>query len=317
VFRRQLSRCPIDGFELTYAPSDPLVGTEIAARYLLEGVVGDTSSNRIYRALDRETGAPVALRLLFGEYAMASRRCLAFVREAHIARRFAHANVLGVLDAGYLAAGVPFLVTEPVEARTLEGLIHAEAPFAIERVIRLTRELCAGLGHVHDAGVVHRNLSGNNVLIDDQGSREVVRITGFGHALGPPEALEEEGLGGSRAGAPAAAGGKAPAASPAKGSPAIGIGQPLEPPRGSQARPPYISPEQALGLPLDHRSDLFSLGVLIHRMVCGAFPFGRPTHGVPRGRERALENIALILLSQEPSERFQSAAEVQRALAGL
>jgi serine/threonine-protein kinase len=309
VFRRQLSRCPIDGYELTYAPSDPLVGTEIAGRYLLEGVVGDTSSNRIYRALDRETGAPVALRLLFGEYATAPRRCLAFVREAHIARRFDHANVLGVLDAGTLAAGVPFLVTEPVEARTLEGLIHVEAPFAIERVIRLTGELCAGLGHVHDAGVVHRNLSGNNVLIDDQGSREVVRITGFGYALGPPEAPEGEGFGRPWAG-------MAPPTSQAAGGTATGIDQ-LEPPRGSLARPPYISPEQALGLPLDHRSDLFSLGVLIHRMVCGAFPFGRPTHGVPRGRERALENIALILLSQEPSERFQSAAEVQRALAGL
>lgn len=277
-----MARCPIDGVELLAAPIDSFVGTVLAGRYRIESVMGDSSSSRIYRAHDLESGAAVALRMLFGEYASVRRRSLSFAREARIGRRFHDPNVLGVLDAGYTESGVPFLVTELIEARTLEGVIHSEAPFLPERVIHLALALCSGLSHIHAAGVVHRNLNGSNVLLDVRGPAEVVRITGFHLAIGPPP------------------------------------DDPVEAPDGVIGRPPYISPEQAMRLPVDHRTDLFSLGVLIYRMMCGAFPFEVPAKPSRRAEpRRGLEAVALILLSQWPEERFQSAAEVTRALEGL
>lgn len=301
VFRRQLARCPIDGAPLHPIPTDPLLGSVLAGRYRIDSVAGDTSSSRIYSAIDRRGERRVAVRMLFGEYASVPRRCLSFAREVRIAGLFDHPNVLSVLDSGYTDTGLPFLVTEVIEARTLEAVIREEAPFGSRRVTSIADQLCAALEHIHQAGVIHRNLTAASVLLEGRPAGEAVRVTDFRHALRPEWAEDT---------------------------------QFLEPLGRIVGRAPYAAPEQALRRGLDHRADLFSLGVLIYRMACGALPFdGEPVvvaiqtgfDAPPAMRERvpgfvgdaALEALAMRLMAKRPEDRFSSAAAVKEALSEL
>lgn len=301
LFRRQLARCPIDGARLEPIPGDPLVGSVLGGRYLLEGVAGDTASSRIYLAVDRDTEAQVSVRMLFGEYASVPRHRAGFAREVRIARLFEHPNVLGVIDAGESEGGLPFLVTERVDGRSLAALVREEGPFTPSRVVRVARKVCAALVHIHGAGVIHRNLSGASVLLETHPGGEVVRVTSFHHAVRLGDPADDALL-----------------ASEAK---IVG-------------RPPYLAPEQVLRRPIDQRVDLFSLGVLIYHMACGALPFdGAPLElAIQTGFEApppmarrvpeftgdaAVEALAMRLMSKDPEDRHPDAAALWAALADL
>jgi serine/threonine-protein kinase len=283
-----------------------MLGSVIGNQYYVEGVAGDTRSTRVYRAREIDTERTVALRMLLGEYASVPKWCLRFAREARLGALFQHPNVLAVLNAGYTTTGLPYIVTDFIDARTLEAMIRFEAPFSAERAYQLIVAICAGLEHIHERGVIHRNLTAGNVLIASNGAgsgassneREIPRITGF----------------------------------------RLAVRAQTDPPGDSTDRPdkllgaaPYMAPELVAQQPADQRTDLFSLGVVLYRMLSGVYPFeGSPlavainnrwdrppmiSERVPGLRANPmLESVALQLMAKDPADRYGRAEE---ALASL
>jgi serine/threonine-protein kinase len=291
VFRRQLNCCPLDGAPVVPLPGDPLVGTILIDRFRIDQVDGDTRTRRIYRATDLTAGRRVSVQVLYGELASARDRRRRFAREAEIGSLFEHPNVLEIVEHGISDDGLPFLVTAAVEARSLEALLREQAPLSPDRAARLGASIAAALEHIHGRKVMHLGLKPTVIALEVEPER--LMVAGFQRALRCGERFD------------------------------------CAPPR-SLGTAPYVAPEQVRGAP-DKRSDLFSLGVILYRMLCGELPFaGTPvqiavandTIPVPRIFDRVpgfdvdpeLEAIALRLTARDPGDRFADAAAAHLAL---
>jgi hypothetical protein len=297
VFRHDFGRCPLDHTVLAVLERDFLVDTTVADRYVIERLVGEGGMGRVYRARHRNLDRLFAVKVLYGDLAADAKMRLRFEREARAASRVDHPHLVSVLDFGITDSGLLYLVMSYVEGRELGEIIEDEAPLSPERVQHLVRQLCQGLAHAHDLGLVHRDFKGQNVLVSGKGADEHARILDFGLAFMREEPdssrLTTEGV--------------------VMGTPA------------------YMSPEQATGQALDHRTDLFSLGVLIYEMLAGKLPFdGTPVELARQNLaadppaiaarvpglvvDRGLERIAHRLMQKLPADRLQSAHEVIAAL---
>jgi eukaryotic-like serine/threonine-protein kinase len=299
VFRTAFARCPLDGAALESGNEDPLVGMTFAERYVIEACAGEGAMGRVYRARHHRVSRQFAVKVLFGEHAADAKMRARFAREAEAASRLSHPNVVPVLDFGETPAGVLYLVMDFVQGPALSEVIDREGGLAAARVRSLLVKLCLGLAHAHDRGVVHRDFKTDNVLLA-AGDEEIPRIADFGIAV-----LLESGGASSRL-----------------TTDGVAIGTPA-----------YMAPEQSTLEPIDHRADLFGLGVCVYEMLAGVLPFeGSPIeiarHNLsdepPPISERSpavpgdgeLEAIARKLMAKDPADRFQSAREVLAALEG-
>ena len=268
-----------------------------ADRYVIEECIGEGGMGRVYRARHQKLSRRFAVKVLFGDHATDPTMRERFAREAEAASRLDHPNVVSVLDHGETDEGLLYLVMDFVEGRELAHAIAAEGPFSPERASEVLLQLCHGLGHAHEQDLVHRDFKSENVILAEKGGKQIARIVDFGIAVimesANAERLTTDGL-------------------------VIGT-------------PSYMSPEQATGLELDHRTDLFSLGVILYEMLAGVLPFeGRPlviarqnlAAEPPPICERvpglfvdpALESIALKLMEKRREDRFQTAGEVIAAV---
>jgi eukaryotic-like serine/threonine-protein kinase len=308
VFRTGFDCCPGDGTALVPSPpgTDPLIGSELAGRYVIEGLVGEGSMGIIYRARHVRLPRHFAVKVLFGDLVADQRMRIRFAQEASLASRLSHPNVVSVVDFGRSDAGLLYLVMNLIEGETLSELIAREAPLDTAHAIRLTRQLAQGLGHAHENGLVHRDFKPGNVVLERQdGGPAVPRILDFGLAISTREREEAHG-GDELAGRLTECG--------------LIVGTPI-----------YIAPEQALDHAVDHRADLFALGVVLYEMLAGKPPFdGSPveiahknvTEPVPPIARRSpglavpaeLEQVARRLLAKSPNDRYGSAAELCAAL---
>jgi serine/threonine-protein kinase len=148
--------------------------TLAAGRYSIERELGRGGMANVYLARDRELDRPVALKMLAAHLGGDEEFRSRFLREARLAGRLSHPNVVGVYDAGE-SDGRPFIVMEYVAGRTLADCGRLSA----ERVVELALQACAGLQHAHDAGLVHRDVKPGNLLLRDDG---VLKIADFGIA---------------------------------------------------------------------------------------------------------------------------------------
>lgn len=294
VFRRQLVCCPLDGARVVPLPGDPLVGTTVGGRYEITQVDGDTRTRRIYRAVDTIQSERVTVQVLYGELASTVQARARFAREARVGALLSHPYVLQILDYGRTAGGLPYMVTPYVETRSLEALLRESAPFPQQRARRIARRLAAALVHTHGRGVLHLNLKPTTILVRGDRADDHVLVTGFQRARRTGETSDS-------------------AAHPSLGT------------------APYVAPEVLDGSPTT-RSDLFSLGVILYRMLCGELPFsGTPLQvavandalPIPPILERVpgltidpgLEVVARKLAERDPDDRFQDAEAVVQALA--
>ncbi|HYU17001.1 MAG TPA: serine/threonine-protein kinase [Candidatus Acidoferrum sp.] len=185
-------RCPLDGARLHRAAGDPLLGTWFAERYLVDELVGDGPLGRVYRVRDMpERRRPVALRVLAGERAADPGARARFRRQAELARRLDHPNVVPVAGVGTSREGLPFLVTDYVAGPPLSRIVASEGPLARNRVVSILRQVASGLVHAHERGVLHRDLRPANVLVDRERGRERARIVDF--AIGAPDGAADAG----------------------------------------------------------------------------------------------------------------------------
>lgn len=224
-------------------PSDRLIGQTLASRYRIEERLGEGAMGTVYRAKHVKVGRPFAVKVLHKHLLVDSKVTQRFEREAELAGRLRHPNVVGVVDVGETPDGFRYMVMDFAQGSDLATLL-AEAPFPPARIIHLVRLMLEGLFHAHEAGLIHRDFKPENVIIerDDHGV-EVPRIVDFGIAI-----LRE--------------GGDSTSATGRLTTNGLVLGTPH-----------YMAPEQAVADPIDHRIDLFAMGIVVYEMLAGKLPF--------------------------------------------
>jgi serine/threonine-protein kinase len=240
----------------------------------------------VYKAYQATLNRHVAIKILPPQLSFDEQFVERFQREARAAAGLRHPNIVVIHDVGH-SDGVYYIVMEFLEGRTLKQVIEQEGPLPPERATRIVREVSAALDYAHNRGFVHRDVKPANIFVGDDGH---VTLTDFGIAKAASEtqALTRTGM-------------------------LVGT-------------PEYMSPEQAEGTGVDHRTDLYALGIVLYQMLVGRVPFRGTTphatlHAViyeapPPPRQLnpnvapALEAVVLKAVSKQPERRFQSGAEL-------
>ena len=166
-------------------PQDPRVGEILADRYRLTGKIGRGGMGAIYEAVHLVTGKHFAVKTLLPGLGRVGEIARRFEREAHAGGRLAHPNIVSVVDFGALPDDSLFLAMELVGGRPLSDVID-EGPLAPGRALAIVRQVLEALGHAHAAGVVHRDLKPDNIMLVDAGDsaeeRDLVKLLDFGIA---------------------------------------------------------------------------------------------------------------------------------------
>ncbi|WP_421118062.1 Stk1 family PASTA domain-containing Ser/Thr kinase [Aquihabitans daechungensis] len=204
-------------------------------RYELHRRVGRGGMAEVYLARDRLLDRLVAIKILFPEFATDPSFVARFRREAQAAANLNHPNIVGVYDWGK-ERGTYYIVMEYVDGQTVSEILRNEGPIEPKRAAGIAADVAAALGFAHRKGVVHRDVKPGNVLITKAGE---VKVADFGIARAMTASSEEN----------------------------------LTQTGSVMGTATYFSPEQAQGKPVDARSDLYSLGVVLYEMACGKPPF--------------------------------------------
>ena len=295
--KRRVARTKLGVMDAKQVGQD-LIGKVVMDRYLVEAELGAGAMGTVYCGHHVKLRRNVAIKVLHEDHVHDRTMLARFRREAEAAARLRHPNVSGVLDVGETPDGHQLMVMDLVEGKSLYDLM--DAWLGRDRIINFVRQILAGLDHAHAAGLVHRDLKPDNVIVElDPHGQEVPRIVDFGIAA----LKSDEAATGSRLTETGTL-----------------LGTPL-----------YMAPEQARGDPVDHRADLFALGVMLFEMLAGTTPFegsalevvianmnedlpaiaARAPHA---GADPILELFMRRLAARDPAHRFASA---QDALAML
>ncbi len=273
-------------------------GERVDARYELRRELGRGGICTVYEALHAYTGRRVAVKLLNPEYAGNPDARTRLLREARALGALRHPNVIDILDAG-LSGDRPYVVTELLEGRTLEGLLAARQRLPVADAVAVVSQVLDGLSAAHAVGVVHRDVKPSNVLlVRGPTGDDLVRLLDFGIARVPPE--------------PGAA--KLTAVETVLGT------------------PEYMAPEQLLGRgDIDARADVYAAGVTLYECLAGTVPrvgtfqevlvslATAPTPPSVRSvRPEVPAALAAVIdrcLARDPTARYADGADMGRALA--
>src|SRR3954471_14223153 len=202
-----------------------VIGTLISERYRLDEKIGSGGMSSVYRAFDPTLERWVAIKLMHRDISHDPDQLERFRREARAVARLNHPHIVTVIDAGE-DDGAPYIVFEYVQGETLKERIRRQGRLPVPEAVAYAIEVARALGAAHDAGIVHRDVKPQNVLVDGEG---LAKVTDFGIA----RTLEQDGL--------------------------TADGRVL-------GTTDYVSPEQALGHDVDGQSDIYSLGVVLYEM---------------------------------------------------
>ena len=287
------------------ATPDPLVGTVVAGKYRIIKLLGEGGMGCVYQAEQKlgTTARKVALKTLHKHLSHDQNIKDRFDREAGTIAALEHPNTIQVFDFGTMEDGTLYLVMEFVQGRSVADILEKDGPMPPERVLNIMRQVTGSLEEAHGHGIVHRDLKPDNVVLAERaGVKDWVEVLDFGIAKrssehDPNEAkLTQQGM-------------------------VLGT-------------PPYMSPEQFTGQPIDLRSDIYSLGVMTYEMLVGKYPFEANTAWewaskhmteAPRPIEtqalgahvpERMRNAIKRALEKNPAARFASVKEYYEALSG-
>jgi serine/threonine-protein kinase len=276
-----------------------LSGTVINELYMIKGQLGRGGMGQVLLCHNLRRNVDVVMKLMLVEANPDDKNFHRFTQECKAAHRIQHKNVVTVMDYGILLDTLqPYLVMEFVDGLSLRQLLRQRKTLTPPEIGEILMQACNGLHEVHGRGVIHRDLKPDNIMIETDGQIiENVKILDFGIAqLQRKNSVNDQG---------------------------VAVGSVL-----------YMSPEQACGKPVDHRTDIWAIGAMLYEAVAGQPPFKGASMSqtmskvvtaplVPPSHIIGLTNIAAVdaicekALAKSPADRYQNAAELQMDLAGL
>jgi eukaryotic-like serine/threonine-protein kinase len=278
---------------------DPYIGTTFDHRYKIQQLLGEGGMGFVYLARHKVIDKKVAVKVLRSEMAKDREILDRFLQEAKAASSIGNAHIIDISDFGDLPDGSTYFVMEYLEGQSLSQLIDSEVGLSVERICHIARQMADGLAAAHERGIIHRDLKPDNVFLIHRGSDlDFVKILDFGIAKVTGSASDTKL---TKAGA------------------VFGT-------------PHYMSPEQAAGAPIDHRADIYALGVMLYELTSGQLPFNAdnfmgiltqhmykapvpiralvPSPDCPP----SLEAVILKCLSKKQEARYQSMEELSADL---
>ncbi len=281
---------------------------QVLSHYKITGKLGEGGMGVVYRAEDTELGRDVALKLLPPEMSEDPRRLERFQREAKAVAALNHPNIVTIHSIESVDA-THFLTMELVEGQSLDQVLPTGG-MPLARVFDIAIPLADAMASAHERGIVHRDLKPANVMIGDEGR---VKVLDFGLV----KLIEDS-----------ADSGEEPllTAGPTVATALTGIGVVM-------GTAPYMSPEQVEGRPVDHRADIFALGIVLFEMATGRRPFSGDSSAalvssilrdtpptvteINESLPRHLARIIQHCLEKDPEARYQSAKDVRNELKSL
>jgi serine/threonine protein kinase len=280
-------------------PASGLVpGSIIAGKFRVVRPLGVGGMGKVFEVEHQLTKHRRALKVLHpGASADSVER---FVREASAAARIGNPHVAETFDAGTLESGAPYLLMELLDGETLEERLRRQGPIAPGELATLIHQACEGMQAAHEAGIIHRDLKPGNLFIEVREGQPFLKILDFGISK-----FDE-----SKTGAPGITQGDAVMGTPC-----------------------YMSPEQTGGSPIDARTDIYALGVILYECACGQRPFQAASvqrlavlihtgRAIPLGqRAPSLPHVFCEIVARamatRPDQRFESARALANALVPL
>jgi serine/threonine protein kinase len=226
------------------AESDALIGQTIADKYRIDALLGKGGMGKVYRATRLFIGDAVALKVMSAERVSDHTAVERFRREAQAAARLKHPNAVSIYDFGVSSQGIVYLVMELVAGQSLRHIISQQGPLTPAAASEILNQVCAALEEAHKHNIIHRDIKPDNIVVDARGDGLSVKVLDFGIAK-----LRDL---------------SATATNLTQTGSVVGT-------------PNYMSPEQCLGEELDHRSDIYSLGIVLYESLTGIVPFNSPT----------------------------------------
>jgi serine/threonine-protein kinase len=289
---------------------DPLIGATLAGRYEIVRRIGEGGMGAVYEAKHVLIGKRVAVKVLLEKFLTKSDFVARLLQEARLASSIGHENIVDVTDFGTTDDGRSFVVMEFLDGEALSQLVMREAPLPVERSLRIARQVASALGAAHAKGIYHRDVKPENVYLVRRGETDFVKVVDFGISKAVKQGGNEGGDG---------------AESYRLTHTGLLLGTPL-----------YMSPEQARGdEDLDHRVDIWALGVMMYECLTGEVPFRannylgiisqvlthtaappsavRPELGIPD----AVEAVVMRAMAKDRTQRYQAMADLERDLERL
>jgi serine/threonine-protein kinase len=228
------------------APVRDLVGREIAGRYRILEKLGEGGMGAVYRGEQISLKRIVAVKLLRPEMSANASLLRRFDAEAAAVAKLAHPNTVHIYDFGQDVDGSAFIAMEYIEGRSLRSVVHAEAPFAPARALRIASQVASSIADAHARGIVHRDLKPDNVMLQTRGrEQDIVRVLDFGIAKLRDDSRQTQ--------------------------------QAMTQAGDMLGTPQYMAPEQIKGEPVDGRADIYALGCMIYEMLTARQPFEAAT----------------------------------------
>ena len=233
----QMSASPLD-------PNDPLIGNVLAGRYQVKRRIGEGGMGLVYEGLHRDIDKRVAIKVLRADLSRRPEVVARFRQEARSASRIGHENIVDIFDFGETQRGASYFVMEFLEGEDLGNVLGKKATIEAERACDIVLQCCRALSATHAKGIVHRDIKPENIFLTKRdGIDDFVKIVDFG--IAKMSDIETNG---------------APGRKLTKTGMIFGT-------------PEYMSPEQAGGRELDHRVDVYALGIILYECLAGRVPF--------------------------------------------
>jgi serine/threonine protein kinase len=278
---------------------DPYLGVEVDRRYVIESLIAAGGMGLVYLCRHRVLGKKLAIKIIRSDVAHMPDGSERFMLEAKAASSVGNEHIVDIVDFGAMSDGSPFLVMEYLEGISLAALMRKQPRLGVSRIAGIASQIAEGLGAAHAAGIVHRDLKPDNVFVLDRKGEDFIKVLDFGVARMAQSAKKL-----TRAGT------------------IVGT-------------PHYMSPEQAMGLEVDHRGDIYALGIILYELLAGRVPFDGDHYVAvlhqhlqaeppafasfdpPVDIPSTLERIVGRCLAKAPEDRYATMEQLARELAAF